>query len=221
LRQGDLSKGEKLLDEAIQRQEARLGPHPWKEDVDSLVPFLLRKAEILRLRDREREADGVMQHIDQMLAKLRPQIHLDDQMQAQVVQLVRDATDKLLCLKYHTKNASEARATLPEVLTSSALPELVRFPWYPKDPNSVRTYAADSNAPHAVNLELDEISVRSPDNMGYLTVRVQGRSRLAARTMPVREGHFAFVYKVKLPEDSRGKMLIADVSEVPFGASEW
>ncbi|HEY9868542.1 MAG TPA: tetratricopeptide repeat protein, partial [Candidatus Obscuribacterales bacterium] len=225
LQQGDLSGAEKLLDEAIRRQEQVVQEGfralvRTEEEMDRLVRILLQRAEILRLTDRKKEAEAVMRHIDQWQAKLRPQFHLDDQLQARIVELVKDTTGKLLCLKYHTKNAPEARETLSEILTPYAFSELVGIPWYPKDSNSVRAYAADSNAPDAVNLEFDQISVTSPDNMGFLTVHAQGRSRLATRAVPVSEGHFAFVYKVKLPENSREKMVIAKVTEADSGASE-
>lgn len=214
-----------MLDEAIQRQEkvvqegfpARVRT---EEEMDRLVRILLQRAEILRLTDRKKEAEAVMRHIDQWQAKLGSELHLDDQMQARIVQLVKDTTGKLLCLKYRTKNAPEARETLSETLTHYAFSELVGIPWYPKDSNSVRAYAADSNAPDAVNCEFDQISATSPDNMGFLTVHAQGCSRLATREVPVSEGHFAFVYKVKLPENSREKMVMADVTEADSGASE-
>jgi tetratricopeptide (TPR) repeat protein len=218
LQQGDLSAADKLLDDAVQRQEkivqqafGLLG-RP-QRDVERLVRILLKRAETLRLTGRTKEAERVIRHIDEIQARLRPWIDLDAEMQARILQLVKDTTGRLLSLKYHARNAPEAGKGLSETLTAYALSGLGRIPWCPKDVNAVRAYEADSSAPDAVNVELEQISVTSPDNMGFLTVGAQGRCQLVKREESVGERQFSFVYKVRLPQKSGEQMTIQEVTE--------
>jgi tetratricopeptide (TPR) repeat protein len=219
LQLGELPQAEGLLNEAIDRQERTfqesLRLHmPTEDGVGRLVAALVKKAEVLRFTGRDKEAEAIDKHIDKIQMQRRPQIRLDDQAQACIVETVKDTTGRLLSLKYQTKEAPEARRQLAETLTTAALYSVGRMPWYQRGGKTEPDELPRIDAPDTVNLQFDQISVRSPDDAGLLMVEARGRCELAASQPSVRDEQFAFAYRIKPPRNFPARILVEDVVEL-------
>ncbi|HEY9871152.1 MAG TPA: tetratricopeptide repeat protein [Candidatus Obscuribacterales bacterium] len=226
LKLGALSQAEGLLDEAIDRQEKSFQEslrlhRPTEDKVGRLVAALVKKAAVLRLTGRDKEAEAVDKHIDEIQMQRRPQIRLDDQAQARIVETVKDTTGRLLSLKYQTKDARQARRQLSDTLTTAALHSVGRMPWYHHGGKTGPDEVPRIDAPDTVNLQFDQISVRSPDDAGLLMVEAWGRCELVAGRQSVRDEQFAFAYRIKPPRNVPARILVEDVVELgSVGGSE-
>src|SRR5262249_49189821 len=137
--------------------------------------------------------------VDEIQWSRRPQLKLNEQLQAQIVDTVRSATGWLLSIKYATPHRDEGRTKLTESLTAAAQSHLSRLPWYKGQAALSQARPFSAGAPDAVEPQFGQISVRSPDSEGLLTIEVRGRPSLHIHNKSVSGEPFAFAYRIRPP----------------------
>jgi len=216
---GDSSKAEALLNDAIERAEksfrriAQSGKSA-KDERDRLVIALILKSQVLRAGGRNAEADAIEKQVDEIQWSRRPQVKLNEQLQAQIVDTVQSATGWLLSIKYATRQRDEGRTKLSESLTAEARSHLARLPWYSGQANISQVRLFSAAAPDAVEPQFGQISVRSPDSDGLLTIEVRGRPSLHIHNKSVSGEPFAFAYRIRPPAANSRHISIEDVEEL-------
>ena len=135
---------------------------------------------------------------------------LDEKTQTLMIDEIKGITGCLLEVKYRMTREQSAREKLSEKLSRSGLDSLSRLPWY----KSVGQPDPSRPARHMVALELDQISIKSPDEIGLMRVFARGRCQIKSSTRPARSDSFNFVYLMKPPGEANPTPEVQEVWEL-------